>query len=169
MTTPETRTVRVDERLLRGMTRDATTYSLTQPATLVTWAVLAVAFVLALVALSTATAAGQEASALTAWTPALIIAVAALLVFVTSSNVRRSVRSTMPVGSLVSARLDADTLHGSTAAGTSDIAYRSFRGMRVGRDAVLLRLAGTSAASIIPREVFNEDEIETLRSKLRAG
>lgn len=169
MTTSETRTVRVDERLLRGMSRDATSYALTQPATLVTWAVLLAAFVFGIVALSTATTAGQEASALTAWTPALVLAVAGLLVFVTSSNVRRSVRSTMPLNSLVSARLDADTLHGNSSAGTSEIAYRSFRGMRVGRDAVLLRIAGTGAATVIPRAVFSDADIETLRAKLRSA
>lgn len=48
----------------------------------------------------------------------------------------------------------------------STIAYRTFQGIRVGTDAVLLKLRDASVMTAIPRALLSDEDIATLRSKI---
>ena len=152
------RSLTVDESLLRRMARDAAIYSLTRPSALVMWFALAGALVLSILNLSAPFAAG--------WMPVIIAGLAGFAVFMSISGARTAVRIAMPVEQVVWVALEDDRLQMGSGRRRSDIDYRTFQKMHVGKDAVLLKLRDASVATAIPRALLTDDDIATLRSKI---
>ena len=160
------RSLTVDESLLRRMARDAAIYSLTRPTAIVMWVALAAALVFSVVNLTAPVAPGEEGPYGAGWMPVLIVALAGFAVFMSVSGARTAVRIAMPAGTRVWVSLEDDVLQMGSGRRRSDIAYRTFQRMHVGKDAVLLKVRDTSAATAIPRELFTDDDIAVLRSKI---
>ncbi|MFK3679901.1 YcxB family protein [Microbacterium sp. NPDC090218] len=160
------RSLTVDEGLLRRMARDAAIYSLTRPLALAMWVALAGALALSILNLSAPVAAGGRAPFGSGWMPLLIIGLGVYAVVMSVSTARRAVRTAMPVDSVVWAELEDGALKMGSGRRRSDIAYSTFQSMRVGRDAVLLKVRGASVATAIPRALLSDDDIATLRSRI---
>lgn len=160
------RSLTVDESLLRRMARDAAIYSLTRPLALVMWAALAAGLVLSILNLHVLGTTGQDESPLVAWMPPLIIGLALYAVILSVSSARRAVRVAMPPETLVWVALSEDTLQVGSGRRRSDISYSTFQGMRVGTDAVLLKVRGASVATAIPRALLTDDDIAALRARI---
>lgn len=153
-------TVTIDERLLRRMARDAAVYGLTRPWAIVMWIALAAGLVLSFLTLGGG-AADDSGSA--GWLPLATVGLGAVAVFATVSGARRAVRTATPPGTVVWARLEPDTIQIGADRRVSDIRYREFEGIRVGRDAVILRIRNSSAITIVPRVLLTDDDITRLR------
>ncbi|MFJ4224592.1 YcxB family protein [Microbacterium sp. NPDC089695] len=153
-------TVTIDESLLRRMARDAAVYGLTRPGAIVMWIALAAGLVLSFITLGSGTA---DDSGSAGWLPLATIGLAAVAVFATVSGARRAVRAATPPGTVVWARLEPDTLQIGADRRVSQIRYREFQGIRVGRDAVILRIRDSSAITVVPRVLLTDDDIERLR------
>lgn len=153
-------TVTIDESLLRRMARDAAVYGLTRPWAIVMWVALAGGLALSFLTLGTGTA---EDSGSAGWLPLATIGLGAVAVFATVSGARRAVRAATPPGTVVWARLEPDSLQIGADRRVSDIRYREFEGIRVGRDAVVLRIRNSSAITIVPRVLLTDDDIARLR------
>lgn len=151
----------IDEGLLRRMARDASIYSLTRPWALVMWVVLAAAFAVSLLG-----AGAPGADALSAWLPYAVIALGAYAVWLTVANARRAVRAAMPPGSRVWVSVGETALRIGAATRTSEIPYRTFQSMRVGRDAVLFKVRDASVATAVPRALLSDDDIVSLRASI---
>jgi hypothetical protein len=160
------RSLTIDERLLRRMARDAAIYSLTRPAAIVMWVALAAGLVLSILNLSGPNAAGTEDGGFAAWMPPLIVALAIGATVMTISSARNALRRAMPPQTLVWVSLEDDVLRVGSGDRRSVIAYDTFQGIRVGADAVLLKVRGTSVATAIPRALLSDDDVATLRSKV---
>lgn len=160
------RSLTVDERLLRRMARDAAIYSLTRPAAIVMWVALAAALVVSILNLSGLVAAGRDDGGFAAWMPPLIIALAAGAVIMSVSSARQAVRAAMPPQTLVWVSLEDDVLRVGSGDRRSVIAYDTFQGIRVGSDAVLLKVRDTSVATAIPRALLSDDDLAALRAKI---
>lgn len=154
--------ITVDDRLLRGMARDAAIYALTRPAAIVMWLALTAALVISILNLS-ATGGGRGMSALL---PVASIALMVYAVVMTVVGARRSVRSATPPGTVVWVRLGETALHIGAGTRSSDIDYRTFQSVRVGKDAVLLKLRGASAITAVPRALLTDDDITQLRAHI---
>jgi hypothetical protein len=160
------RSLTTDERLLRRMARDAAIYSLTRPTAIVMWVALAAALVVSILNLSGPVAAGQEDGGFAAWMPPLIIALAVGAVVMSVSSARHAVRTAMPPQTVVWVALEDEVLRMGSGDRRSVIAYDTFRGIRVGTDAVLLKVRDTAVATAIPRALLSDDDIAALRSKI---
>lgn len=155
-------TVTVDERLLRGMARDASIYALTRPGAIVMWIALAAALVLSILNLS---AAGGTPG-ISGLLPVASIALMIYAVVMTVVGARRSVRAAMPPGTLVWVRLGEAALHIGSGVRSSDIEYSTFQSVRAGRDAVVLKLRGAAAITAVPRALLSDDDITRLRARI---
>jgi hypothetical protein len=153
----------IDESLLHRMAREASVYSLVRPAALVMWAALSAALVVSLVNVGSQ---GADADALTAWLPPAVIALGAYAVWLTVANARRAVRAAMPPGSVVWANIGATGLQIGAARRTSEISFRTFQSVRVGRDTVLLKVRGAAVVTAVPRALFSDDDLATLRTSI---
>lgn len=160
------RSLTIDERLLRRMARDAAIYSLTRPAAIVMWVALAAALVVSILNLSAMVSSGQEDGGFAAWMPPLIVALAIGAIVMSVSSTRHAVRRAMPPQTLVWVSLEDDVLRVGSGDRRSAIAYDTFQGIRVGIDAVLLKVRDTSVATAIPRALLSDDDIAVLRSKI---
>lgn len=160
------RSVTVDESLLRRMARDAAVYSLTRPVAIVMWVALAAGLVLSVFTLNDLLSRGAEVSTIVAWLPALTVALGAYAVILTTSSARRAVRAAMPVESVVWVALDEDRLQLGSDRRRSEIPYRTFQSLRVGRDAVIFKVRDASVATAIPRSLFSDEELATLRARI---
>lgn len=160
------RSLTIDERLLRLMARDAAIYSLTRPAAIVMWLALAAALVVSIINLSGLIAAGQEDGGFAAWMPPLIVALAVGAIVMSISSTRHSVRRAMPPQTRVWVSLEEDVLRVGSGDRRSAIAYATFQGIRVGTDAVLLKVRDSSVATAIPRALLSDDDIAVLRSRI---
>ncbi|WP_101846622.1 YcxB family protein [Zhihengliuella sp. ISTPL4] len=160
------RSVTVDEGLLRRMARDAAVYALTRPVAIVMWVALAAGLVLSVLTLNSRLAAGEEVSTLVAWMPVVTVALGAYAVILTTSSARRAVRAAMPVESVVWVALDEDRLQLGSDRRRSEIPYRTFQSLRVGRDAVLFKVRDASVATAIPRSLFSDEELTMLRARI---
>ncbi|MCM3779362.1 YcxB family protein [Microbacterium hydrocarbonoxydans] len=156
-------TVTVSESLVRRMARDAAVYGLTRPWAIVMWVALAASLVLSILNL-TAGAADDTGSA--GWLPLASVALMAVAIGATVSGARRAVRAAMPPGTVVWARLNDDDLQIGADRRVSVIPYETFQGMRVGSDAVILRVQGSSAVTAVPRAVFTDDDVARLRDRI---
>jgi hypothetical protein len=153
-------TVTIDESLLRRMARDAAVYGLTRPWAIVMWVALAACLVLSFLTLGAGTA---DDSGSAGWLPLATIGLGVVAVVATVSGARRAVRAATPPGTVVWARLEADTLQIGADRRVSDVRYREFEGIRVGRDAVILRIRNSSAITVVPRVLLTDDDIARLR------
>ncbi|PRB15187.1 YcxB family protein [Microbacterium sp. MYb62] len=160
------RSLTVDESLLRRMARDAAIYSLTRPFAIVMWVALAGALVLSILNLNAPLAPGQEPPFGAGWMPPVIIGLGFYAVLMSVSTARRAVRIAMPVETVVWVSLEDDALKMGSGRRRSDIAYDTFQHLRVGRDAVLLKLRDASVATAIPRALLTDEDIATLRSRI---
>ena len=148
------RSVTVDEGLLRRMARDAAVYALTRPVAIGLWVALAAGLVL------------SEVSALVAWMPVVTVGLGAYAVLLTTSSARRAVRAAMPVESVVWVALEEDRLQLGSDRRRSEIPYATFQSLRVGRDAVIFKVRDASVATAIPRSLFSDEELATLRTRI---
>lgn len=148
------------------MARDAAIYSLTRPTALVMWVALGAALVVSVVNLGTPVAPGEEGPFGAGWLPVIIVALAGFAIVMSVSGARTAVRVAMPVETVVWVSLGEDGLQMGSGRRRSDIAYRTFQRMHVGKDAVLLKLRDASVATAIPRALLSDDDIATLRSKI---
>lgn len=153
----------IDESLLRRMAREASVYSLVRPVALVMWAALSAALVVSLVNVGRQ---GADADALTAWLPLAVIALGAYAVWLTVANARRAVRAAMPPGSVVWASIGSTGMQIGAARRTSEISFRTFQSVRVGRDTVLLKIRGVAVITAVPRALFSDDDLATLRTSI---
>jgi hypothetical protein len=160
------RSLTIDEALLRRMARDAAIYALTRPWAIVMWAALTGALVLSILNLTALSAAGSADLGMTAWMPAISIALMVYAVVLTVVGARRAVRAAMPPGTVVWAVLGDEVLRIGAGHRTSEIRYETFQGLRAGADAVVLRLRGASAATAVPRALLTDEEIALLRSRI---
>lgn len=148
------------------MARDAAIYSLTRPVAIVMWLALAGALVLSILNLSVPVGPDQEPPFAGGWMPVIIVALGAYAVVMTVSTARRAVRAAMPIETVVWVELDDDGLRMGSGRRRSDIAYTTFQQVRVGKDAVLLKLRGSSVATAIPRALLSDDDVALLRSRI---
>ena len=159
------RSVTIDESLLRRMARDAAVYSLTRPVAVVMWVALAAALGVSVLNLSGQGAAAQDAG-LAAWMPPLIIALALVAIVLSISSARRAVRVAMPPATVVWVSLEDDVLQMGSGDRRSTIAYSTFQGVRVGTDAVLLKVRDASVATAIPRALLSDEDVAALRARI---
>lgn len=160
------RSVTVDETLQRRMARDAAVFALTRPAAIVMWIALAAGLLLSVLTLFGRVAAGDEVSTIVAWLPAVTVALGVYAVVLTTANARRAVRAAMPVDAVVWVALEDDMLQLGSGRRRSEIPYRTFQSLRVGRDAVLFKVRDASVATAIPRSLFSDDEVALLRTRI---
>ncbi|MCT1480043.1 YcxB family protein [Microbacterium sp. p3-SID336] len=160
------RSVTIDESLLRRMARDAAIYSLTRPVAIVMWLALAAAFVLGVLNLNARTAAGDQVSVIVSLTPVVVLGLALYAIVLSTSSARRAVRAAMPVESVVWVSLEEDRLQLGSDRRRSEIPYRTFQHVRVGRDAVLLKIRDASVATAIPRMLLSDEDIAILRARV---
>lgn len=166
MSSSPPRSVTVDLGLLTRMARDAAIFSLTRPAAIVMWLALAAALLVSILNLTARTAEGATDVGVAAWMPPIILLLAAYAVAMSISSARRAVRIAMPPGTVVWASADEDRLRIGADRRQSAIDYGSFQSMRVGADAVVLKLRDASVATAIPRVLLTDDEIAALRSRI---
>lgn len=155
----------VDDTLLRRIARDAAVYSLTRPWALVMWIVLAAALAVSILGLTTA---GTSPDPLTSWMPIAVVALGGYAVWLTVASARRAVRAAMPAGSTVWVQPGESALRTGIARRVSEIPYSTFHGMRVGRDALLLKVRGASAVTAFPLALFSDEDLARLRSRIHA-
>lgn len=160
------RSLTIDESLLRRMAGDAAIYSLTRPWAIVMWAALAGGLVVSILNLNALNAAGADVPATAAWMPVITMALAVYAVVLTVTAARRAVRTATPPGTVVWVALEDAVLQVGAGRRTSEIRYDTFQSIRAGKDAVILRLRGASAATTIPRALLSDDEIAELRAKI---
>ncbi|MEV4735731.1 MULTISPECIES: YcxB family protein [unclassified Microbacterium] len=153
-------TITIDEGLLRRMARDAAVYGLTRPWAIVMWVALAAGLALSFLTLGTGAADDANSAA---WLPLATLGLGVVAVLATVSSARRAVRTATPPGTVVWARLEPDTLQIGADRRVSDIRYREFEGIRVGRDAVILRIRNSTAVTVVPRVLLTDDDIARLR------
>lgn len=160
------RSVTVDVGLLKRMARDAAIFSLTRPAAIVMWLALAAALLVSILNLTARTSAGQTDVGPAGWMPPLILLLAAYAVAMSISSARRAVRVAMPPETVVWVAVEADRLRVGADRRQSVMSYDTFQSMRVGADAVVLKLRDGSVATAIPRVLLTDEEIAVLRSRI---
>jgi hypothetical protein len=148
------------------MARDAAIYTLTRPVAIVMWLALAGALALSILNQSAPVPAGREAPFGAGWMPPLILGLAAYAIVMSVTTARHAVRTAMPVETVVWVELHEDALKIGSGSRRSDIAYSTFQNMRVGRDAVLLKVRGSSVATAVPRALLTDADIALLRSRI---
>lgn len=158
-----TRSLIVDEAMLRRMARDAAIYTLIRPWALVMWAALVAGLVVSILNVSGAAA---DAGPLVSWMPVAVFALGAYAVWLTVASTRRAVRTAMPPGSAVWASVGETALRVGAGTRTSELPYDTFQSMRVGRDAVLLTLRGASVLTAIPRALVSDEDLAVLRAAI---
>lgn len=160
------RSVVVDAELLRGVTRDATLFTLTRPLAIVAYTALVAAFIVNAAVLGMIAPDDDERRTSAALT---LVAIAALivasLVFTRASN-RRAISTAMPSGTTVRAEVREKSIVVASKRGISDMPFTTFRTVRVGRHAVLLLLRGTSVVTAVPRILLSDAEIAQVKSKI---
>lgn len=156
----------VDPELLRGMTGDATIYSLTRPLALIAYTALLAAFVLNAIVLSMVSGVDEEQTTTLTWTLVAIAAFAVASIVFTRAQVRRAITTAMPSGSSVGVSLGDETIKLFAKNGVSDMAYATFRAVRVGRHAAILQLRGASVVTAVPRALLSDADIALLKQKI---
>lgn len=158
----------VDAELHRGMVTDATLYAVTRPLAIIAYTALLATFIINIVVLSIVGDAGGERASTLAWTPVAIVALVVASIMFTRASVRRAITTAMPTGTQVRVHLGEESIRLIAKRGVSDMPYSTFRAMRVGRHAALLRLRGGSVVTAIPRALLSDADIALLRSKIRS-
>lgn len=148
------------------MTADATIYSLTRPLALIAYAALLAAFVLNAIVLSIVSGVDEEQTTTLTWTLVAIAAFAVASIVFTRAQIRRAITTAMPSGTSVSVSVGAETIKLFAKKGVSDMAYSTFRAVRVGRHAAILQLRGASIVTAIPRALLSDADITRLKAKI---
>lgn len=148
------------------MTADATIYSLTRPLALIAYTALLAAFVLNAIVLSIVGGVDEEQTTTLTWTLVAIAAFAIASIAFTRAQVRRAITSAMPSGSSVAVSVGDETIKLFAKNGVSDMAYSTFRAVRVGRRAAILQLRGASIVTAVPRALLSDADIALLKSKI---
>lgn len=156
----------VDESLVRRMARDAAIYSLTRPIAIGMWVVLSASLILGVITLLGTVARGAEVSLAQSWMPPLALFLMIYTVVLTVSSARRAVRAKTPPGSRTWVAVTDDAVQFGGKRGASTLRFDALRGVRVGRDAVILRLREVSVATALPRALFTDADIERLRAQV---
>lgn len=161
----EARSVIVDAEMIRGMTWDATIYTLTRPLAVIAYAALVAAFIINAIVLGMVGGA-EDAQNTKILTLAAIAALVVASIIFTRASVRRAITGAMPSGSAVRAEVGDESITLVAKRGVSDMRYSTFRAVRVGRHAVILLLRGASVVTTIPRGALSDADIALLRSKI---
>ena len=154
--------VTIDEGTLRRMANDAAVYSLLRPWAIVMWAVLAATLVLSVFSIRD----DGRSEGLVSFLPFASVGLMLFAVFVTVSGARRAVRAASPPGTVVWARVGDETLSIGSGRRTSEIPFREFEGVRVGRGAIILKIRDAAAITAVPREALSDEDIATLRTRI---
>lgn len=151
-------TVTVDKALQQQMTKDVIRYQLTRPLAVAMWVAvfIGVASLALLIALDPNWLSGNV------WLVAMLLIAVIFFLAMTVSQVRRSVRSGMPLGTTVSANVTDGMLHVTTQLGSSDIRVDQISKARVAGSAVLLRPAGSPVWAMVPRQLLDDGELKAL-------
>ncbi|GEK87344.1 YcxB family protein [Microbacterium aerolatum] len=160
------RSLVVDAELLRGMTWDTVIYTLTRPLAVIAYAALVAAFILNAVVLSMIGGADPEQTTTLTWTMIAIAALVVASIIFTRASTRRALSAAMPSGSAVRVELEPESVRMIAKNGVSDVAYSTFRSVRIGKHAAVLRLRGSSVVTVIPRSLLSDADIALLKSKI---
>lgn len=90
------------------------------------------------------------------------LALVGLLLALTHRTVLTSARAAYPVGSTVGAGVGAQAFRISSALGASDIAFSALRSVQVHGDALVIRMKGSNVHAVLPRALFDDDDIALL-------
>lgn len=148
------------------MTWDATIYIVTRPLAVVAYTALIAAFIVNAIVLSMIGGADEEQTANLSWT---LVAIAALLIasiIFTRASTRRAITAAMPSGSRARVELGDESIRLFAENGVSDMAYSTFRAVRVGRHAAILQLRGASVVTAIPRSLLSDADVALLKSRI---
>lgn len=148
------------------MVMDATLYAVTRPLAVIAYTALLAAFITNIIVLTMVNGADDERASTLAWTPVAIAALVIASIMFTRASVRRAITTAMPSGSQVRVRVNETSIQLVAKRGVSDMPYSTFKAMRAGRHAVLLRLRGESAITAVPRALLSDADIALLRSKI---
>ncbi|WP_417508257.1 YcxB family protein [Microbacterium sp.] len=156
----------IDAELLRGMTRDATIFTLTRPLAIIAYTALIAAFIVNAALLGMISPADEEQrTSVTLTLVAIAALIVASIIFTRASN-RRAISTAMPSGSSVRAEVHEESIVVASKRGVSDMPFTTFRTMRVGRHAVLLLLRGDSVVTAVPRVLLSDAGVAQLKSKI---
>lgn len=148
----------VSADLQRALVRDASVYALTRASAVVMWAMTAIT----IAAYFLLSALIPERVGELWWVFALMFGLLAATVIITTVSVRKAVRAGMPVGSDVAVGITDRGIRVEGVQGRSDMAFAAYRSLHVRGAAVMLRMVGSTAFQILPRELFTDDELEAL-------
>lgn len=160
------RSIVVDQELIRGMSWDALIYTLTRPLSVIAYAALLAAFIVDAIVLSRVAGIDDDRAATLTWTLIAIAALAVASIVYTRASVRRVISTAMPSGSKVSAEVHDAGIRLIAAHGVSNMPYSTFRSLRVGRHAAILRLQTRSVITAVPRVLLADDDIAALRARI---
>lgn len=157
----------IDAELIRGMTWDATVYTLTRPLAVIAYTALIAAFIVNAITLSMIGGADESQATTSTLTMLAIAALAVASVLFTRASARRAITSAMPSGSTARVEVGEDAVTLAAKRGVSTMKYSDFRAVRIGRHAAILQLRSTSALTAVPRPVLGDDDIARLKAKIR--
>lgn len=150
-------TVTVDKALQQQMTKDVIRYQLTRPLAVAMW----VAVFIGVASLALLIALDPNWLSSNIWLVAMLL-IAVIFFIVTVHQVRRSVRTGLPLDSTVSAGVTDGMLHVTTPLGSSEIRVDQISKARVAGSAVLLRPAGSPVWAMVPRQLLDDGELKVL-------
>ncbi|MGM7672015.1 YcxB family protein [Microbacterium sp. A93] len=148
------------------MTWDATIYTLTRPLAIIAYAALIAAFVVNAIVLSIIGGVDDEQTANLSWTLFAIAALIVASIIFTKASVKRAITTSMPAGTKAAVQLGDETIKMISKRGVSDMAYSTFRAIRVGKHAVILQLRGQSVITAVPRALLSDADVTQLKSRI---
>ncbi len=148
------------------MTWDTVIYTLTRPLAVIAYTALVAAFIVNAVVLSMIGGADPEQATTLTWTMFAIAALIVASIIFTRASTRRALSAAMPSGSAVRVELEPESIRMIAKNGVSDVTYATFRSVRVGAHAVVLRLRGSSVVTVIPRSLLSDADVALLKSKI---
>ncbi|MGO2050875.1 MAG: YcxB family protein [Microbacterium sp.] len=160
------RSVVVDAELLRGMSWDALIYTLTRPLAIIAYTALVAAFIMNAIVLGIVSGIDDERSSTLTLTLLGIAALIAASIIFTRVSVKRAISTAMPTGAAVRVEVGPSSVKLMSKRGVSDMAYSTFRSVRVGKNAAILQLRGTSVVTTIPRALLSDADIAALKAKI---
>lgn len=89
-----------------------------------------------------------------------------LHVFMARTNLRKTLATTMPIGSTYSLRVGRDGLTSESAAGSGHVKWNLFSELRIRGDVAALRYAGRTVYAITPRAAWSASDVELAREFL---
>jgi len=92
-----------------------------------------------------------------------------LIVAITFRLAKNQVNDRIPVGSLYSITMTEDTMAVKYHLVTTEVSYELYKSLRASKSVVLLKPRQGRNLTILPRELFAEDSLAWLGSKLRHG